>query len=167
MRPPSLLRLAFPVGYIYVRASRCETAIPLRRRVKFFWFSWLGSLENPANCFGDAVPVGALSFELSLSGFREFIKLSPSIVFRHSPLRLDPAAFLHTVKRRIERAILDFEQIFRRFVYALNETVAVHRSTRQSVQDQQLQRALHQVRAFTCHEVSPLDCQGQRLTEAP
>src|SRR6185369_4862540 len=157
MRPPSLLRLAFPVGYIYVRASRCETAIPLRRRVKFFWFSWLGSLENPANCFGDAVPVGALSFELSLSGFGEFIKLSPSIIFRHSPLRLDPAAFLHAVKRRIERSILDFEQILGSLVYTLNDTVAVHLPTRQSIQDQQLQRPLHQVRPLAPHRFSPLD----------
>src|SRR5678816_1617486 len=105
MRPPSLPQQAFPVGYFCARASRCETAIPLRRRVKFSWFSWLCSLENPANCFGDAVPVGALSFELSLSRFGEFIKLGAAIVFRHSPLRLDPAALLHAVKRRIERAI--------------------------------------------------------------
>src|SRR6185436_4099940 len=149
MRPPSLLRQASLAGYIYARASRCETAIHLRRRVKFFWFSWLGSLENPANCFGDAVPVGALSFELSLSRFGEFIKLGSSIIFRHSPLRLDPAAFLHTVKRRIERAILDFEQIFRRLVYTLDNTVAVHLPTRQSIQDQQLQRPLHQARPLT------------------
>jgi hypothetical protein len=33
----------------------------------------------------------------------------------------------------------------------------VHRLTRQSIQDQQLQRALQQVRALICHEeLSPL-----------
>src|SRR5215216_1143747 len=130
MRPPSLLRRAFPVLYIYARASRCETAVPLGRGAKFSSFSWLCSLENSADCFGDAIPVGALSFELSLSCFGESIKLGAAIVFRHSPLRLDPAAFLHTVKRGIEGAILDLEQILGPLVYTLDNTVAVHRPTR-------------------------------------
>src|SRR5215217_9618451 len=83
--------------------------------------SSLCSLQDLGNCFRDTVPVGAFSGEPFLSGFGEFIELCATIVFRHSPLRLYPATFLHAIKRGIKRTIFDLEQVLSGFVYSLDD----------------------------------------------
>jgi hypothetical protein len=43
-------------------------------------FFILGRLQDFGDGFGDALPVGALGFELFLSGFRELVELGTTII---------------------------------------------------------------------------------------
>src|SRR3569832_1613583 len=97
---PSHVPPTSPVAHIYTRACQCETAAPPQPQTRFacvIRFSSLCGLQDFRDCFRDAVPVGALGFELSFALACEFIKLRSSIIFGQSPLRFDPTAFLHPV----------------------------------------------------------------------
>jgi len=58
-------------------------------------------------------PGALFGFQLLLAGTRELVKFGASVVFRSSPVRLDPAATLQSVQSRIQRALLNFQNVAR------------------------------------------------------
>src|SRR5262245_51265444 len=65
-------------------------------------------LEDGAGVFG---PTLCLQAELSPSRRGELVVLGLAIVLGESPLGVEPAALLHAMERRVERALFDVELV--------------------------------------------------------
>src|SRR5262245_28756968 len=99
------------------------------------------------------------------AGGREFVIAGAAVVLRYAPLRLDPLFFLETVESGIERPFFNFEQFLGHLHDALADAIAVHRPQAERLENQQVKRALEQIRLlFTCHYVSPGKAIFPRMT---
>ncbi len=64
-------------------------------------------------------------------------------------MRLDPAVLFQPVQRRVERALVDLEDVLGKLADALRNAPAVHGFEGDGLQNQQVQRALDQIVGFT------------------
>src|SRR5438270_7934222 len=84
-------------------------------------------------------------------------------------MRFDPATPLQPVQRRVQRSLLNFEEIVRDLLDALGNGPAVQRTQRYSFQNQQIQSALGKIDSLLGHnapcpllqEDSPLSVEVQ------
>src|SRR5262245_40542606 len=101
--------------------------------------------EHLTDRFGQAVPLLLFICEVAFAGPRQSIQARTPVVLRNVPLGLDPACVLHAVKRRIERALFDAEDVSRDGADVRGDAVAVLRAETERLQDQKVQRALKRV----------------------
>src|SRR5205085_4658937 len=98
-----------------------------------------GGLENLEDGGRVTGPARGGGTQLASPGGPDLVELCLPVVFRESPLRFDPAAGLHAVERRVERALLDLEIVVGRLADPPGDGVPVPRTPRQRLQDQQVQ----------------------------
>src|SRR5215510_11594109 len=147
--------MSFRLRDCHARACRGENATPLRSRVHALgsgrtgsdfagWFLFLSSrlltssrcTQNSPHRFAQPFPVRSLGSELLATGLRQFVIFCTAIVLRSSPLSFDPALFLHAIERRIERSLLDFQDVVGGLLNPLNDFVSVQRPARERSQNE-------------------------------
>src|SRR5262249_30051660 len=80
-----------------------------------------------------------------LAGAGQGVELGPPPGLVGAPPGRDPAALLDAVQRRVERALLDAEQLARVLPDALDDAVAVERPGRERLEDEEVEGALEEV----------------------
>src|SRR5262245_57508925 len=83
--------------------------------------------------------------ELTAPGRGEVVILGAAAQLRDFPRRLDPALVLETMEGRIERALVDLQDVPRNLLDALGDGPTVQGILLQRAQDQQIERAGQQV----------------------
>src|SRR5262245_48348884 len=117
--------------------------------------------EDQGNPLRQPFPVGAFILKLPAPCARQTIELRVASCLRGFPLRLQPSASLEAVKSRIERSLLDLQDIFRDLLQPLRNGVAVERRERHHLQDQHVERALEKI-GFRCrHMMMPRTSTGR------
>ena len=111
--------------------------------------SELGRSEHFRNGGRQAAPARALERQLSPAGRRDAVVLRALIVVGELPLRVDPALPLETMQRRIEGTVIDVEHLIGAGAERNADTVAVLGSPLQGPQNQQVERALEQIRLLS------------------
>ena len=74
----------------------------------------------------------------------EAVQLRPAAELRCTPLRLNPAAPLHAIEGRVERAFLDHHRFVRALFDEAGNRVAVSRTRRQRLENQGVERAMQE-----------------------
>src|SRR5262245_2990088 len=157
--------MSFPLQGCPGRASRGENSALPRSRVHTLrsgrtgsdfvgWFLFLssrlltqsGCAQNSSHCFAQSLPVRSLGSELLATGLSQFVIFCAAIVLRSSPLGFDPTLLLHAIERRIERTLLDFQDLVGRLLNPLCNLVSVQRPARERSQNEHRQSPLQQVR---------------------
>jgi hypothetical protein len=83
---------------------------------------------------------------------RQLVKPGLAVLFGYTPFRPDQALRLKPVQRRIERPLLDAEDVGRDQVDAIRNGQPVSRLVLQGAQDQHVERSVDQVGLFLGHE---------------
>ena len=114
----------------------------------------------------NAAPARALERQLSAPGRRDTVVLRALIVVGELPLRVDPALPLETMQRWIEGTVIDVEHFIGAGAERNADTVAVLRSPLQGAQNQQVERALEQIRLLSRlgHRQEAIYHHGRRLS---
>src|SRR3954462_2409722 len=92
-----------------------------------------------------ALPVPRFDRELTAARRGEVVILGAAAQLRNFPLGLDPALVLETMEGRIERALVDLQDVSRNLLDALGDGPAVQGILLQRAQDQQIERAGQQI----------------------
>src|SRR5262249_32859987 len=129
------------------RSNRALRADPRRRRSR----AKLGMLQDARDGRAHAFPARGFFRELPASRFGERVELRAAIVLGIAPRRLDPPLLLE----RIQRPLIDLQDVPRNLLETLRDPPAVHRARRERAQDEEIERALKEI-AFGRHEA--LDC---------
>ncbi len=74
-----------------------------------------------------ATPAFRFFLELLASGASQGVILRLAVIFGNTPLGGDPAALLEAQQRRIERSLVQLQQVFRDLLDAHSDPEAVHR----------------------------------------
>src|SRR5687768_16967273 len=90
---------------------------------------------------------------MTAAGTRQRIELRAAVVLRRLPLGCDPAFVLELVQRRVERAIAHLQNVVGNLVEPLADRPAVEGLEREDFQDEQVERALHEV-SWSTHGAS-------------
>ena len=93
----------------------------------------------------DLVPPRGLGGELLTSLRREPVVAGPAIVLRRAPEGGNPATIFEPMQRRVERPVFDLEHHLGAMGDDMGNRVAVGRTHRQGLQDEQVERALEQL----------------------
>src|SRR5579872_1708506 len=142
----------------YVCSSRsrsCPQRSRWKNRIQRIALLLDGS-QHTVNCAHQLIPAAGLLRQLPSACCRQTVVTSFAIVFRSAPERSDPPAALQTVQRRIERAMLDLQDRIGAMFDHVRDGVTVRRAQDERLKDQQVQRALQQIRlqrrcASFCH----------------
>jgi len=102
----------------------------------------LNGFENLGYGDRQGFPGVLLGRELPMPAFGQFVVLGAAIVVGGAPVRLDPSAALEAVEGRIERSLLDAEDLFGDLLDALGDGPAVLRAERERAEDEEVERAL-------------------------
>ena len=78
-------------------------------------------------------------------GWREPVVLRPPAQLRDGPLGFDPALVLEAMERRVERALVDLQDVLGDLLDALRDRPAVQRVGLQRPEDEQVERARQKV----------------------
>ena len=70
-------------------------------------------VEDGVDDIGHLRPLGRINFELAAACRREAIKLRAAIIFRLSPLALNPSLMLDSIESDIEGALRDLKSFSR------------------------------------------------------
>ena len=96
--------------------------------------------------------------QLLSTGCSEVVEAGTAPEFRDTPFGLDPSFVFETVKRRIERSLVDFEHMLGNLLDSLGYCPAVLRLLLKRSKDQKVESALQKVEwLFSfCHSVDYL-----------
>src|SRR6185437_2588462 len=102
---------------------------------------------------GDVVvPRLRLAAKRAATGSGEPVELRALLLVGAAPLRFDPAALFHAVKRRIQRAVEHFERAIGSVADEARDGVAVHRAYGQRAKHEHVERALQEIELAERHE---------------
>ena len=82
-----------------------------------------------------------LDRQLPAAGCGESVVLGPSAELRDGPLGFDPALVLEAMERRVERALVDLQDVLGDLLDAVRDRPAVHRVGLQRPQNEQVEGA--------------------------
>src|SRR5262249_35168563 len=99
-------------------------------------------VEQQGDRSRECPPCPRLLVELLPAGARQRVELGAAIVLGRAPLRLDPAAPLQPVERRIQRSLLDAKRILRDLLNPIGDRPAVLRLEGERFENQEVERAL-------------------------
>src|SRR5215468_10127327 len=109
-------------------------------------------VEHLANCGRELAP-GA--------GF--CVETRAAVVLGGAPARLDPAAALEPMERRVQRALLDVERRAGDLVEALGDGPSVLRLEGHGLEDQEIEGPLWKIQRFVCHSACPAASTGDYM----
>src|SRR4051812_42792476 len=98
--------------------------------------------EHEAYRRGQPVPVRALALQLAPARAGQVVELGVASRLARLPLGLEPAAGFEPVQRGIERPLLDLQDVLRHLLEPLRDGVAVKRTERNDLQDEQVECSL-------------------------
>ena len=97
---------------------------------------------------GDALPLFGFGLGLPTSGRGEAVILGFAVVFRFSPGCSQPAGFFHPVEGGEEGAGFYLERPLGDLFNAAGDAQSVERFEREGAQDQEIERALQEIRGL-------------------
>jgi hypothetical protein len=97
---------------------------------------------------GEPFPQRGFLLELFLPGLCKGVVLRAAVLLGHAPLRLDPPLIFEALQRRVERPLLDQQDVARQLTDTARDRPAVQRFEGQRLEDQQVERALDEVDGF-------------------
>src|SRR5215469_4012910 len=119
--------------------------------------SHLRIAQNLANARRQPYPAFLFFGELFAAERRERIEARLAILLGHAPFRAYPTGLLHAMQRRVERALLDTQQLIGNKMDVGGNGVAEHALLpAQCFENQQHQRALQDVVLFRSHRLRPI-----------
>src|SRR4051812_48703598 len=104
-----------------------------------------GRRDDHPDRLGVPLPFRELGRELTFAEGGETIVLRLAVVFGVAPFGLEPAALLETMQRRVERALLDLQPVFRDVLDPAQDAQAVHRTPAQRLEDDEVEGAADEV----------------------
>src|SRR6185437_9750063 len=113
---------------------------------------WLASRGEDDRGDGSrqALPIRGLRLQSLAPLFRERVKFNAPPGIADQPFGGNPAFLLQLVQRRVQRAGADLQNVLRHLFQTLRKRPPVHGLQREHPQDQQTQRALHEIVRFHC-----------------
>jgi hypothetical protein len=109
----------------------------------------LGRSEHSRNRCRQSRPAAALDCELPPAGGGQPVVLRTLVSIADLPGCVDPTLALEPVQGRVERAVIDDQDLLRACAEGDADAVAVLRSPLQRAEDEQIERALEQIRFVT------------------
>src|SRR5262249_10033841 len=106
-----------------------------------------GRVQDAADGLDELGPPVLLAQELRLSGCRQAVVLGSLLRLADVPLGLQPAALLEAMKRGVERAGLDLQEVFGSRSNGLADAVAVLAAPLEGAQDEHVEGALEELEA--------------------
>src|SRR4029077_20624000 len=106
----------------------------------------LRALDQQLHGRREALPGFQLALQLLPPLARDRVELRVAPQVRRLPFRANPSLLLEAMERRIERALADRQRVVRQQLNALGEAPAVNRLARDGLEDQQIKRALEEIR---------------------
>src|SRR5262249_2662339 len=101
--------------------------------------------SRPQNRFervGESLPRLTLDGQLLPPGRGQLVILGPPVVLRRSPLRSDPSTRFEPVESRVERPVVDAQDVFGDNLDALRDLVTVSRLDLEHLQNDQVEGPL-------------------------
>src|SRR5436190_9756680 len=92
----------------------------------------------------EALPLGRAGREALPPRGRDLVELGLAAQLRHAPVSLQPAALLHAIERRVQRAVLDLQHVRGALFQPARNGVAVARCRGDSLEDQRFERAVEE-----------------------
>ena len=132
-----LVELAFDAARSHQRANPQEQVAEVHAAH--------ASFITRADGRGHALPLAGFHRQLPASGWREPVVLRPPAQLRDGPLGFDPALVLEAMERRIQRALVDLQDVLGDLLDALRDRPAVQRFGLQRPKDEQVEGARKQV----------------------
>src|SRR6266568_6250860 len=109
--------------------------------------SLIGRLQKQPHGTGEGVPFRLFSDQL-LSPLRgDAVVTGALALLRELPRRVNPALGLEPIERRVERACFNLQQVFRSPLNVLRDGVSVTRCRQERAQNQEIERASHELDA--------------------
>src|SRR6185369_10677303 len=127
-----------------------------RRSVSILSRLRLHRLQDLRDRSGEFFPRVGLRVEPCAAFLRQLVVLRAAVVVGSAPARLDPAAALDPMKRRVQRALLDVERRAGDLVEALRDRPSVLGLEGHGLQDEEIERALRKIESFVGHAATPL-----------
>src|SRR6266850_7012617 len=93
-----------------------------------------------------AIPLFSFSLESAFTRGREPVIFRPAFIFRLAPFTGDPPLVFETIQGGVQRALLNFQAIFRNLLNAQQDAVAVQRAQGNRLEDEHVERALQKVK---------------------
>src|SRR5687768_5700297 len=119
---------------------------PSSARLARFMASLLrGGPKNAPDCSGECVPLAGFDVELLTSLCRQSIEFGAPVVLGRAVLERNPAALDQPVKCRIERSLLDQQDIIRATLDRLGDRMTVGGSPPQRTQNEEIECALEEL----------------------
>src|SRR5262245_37341289 len=112
--------------------------------------------QQQCDCRRQALPAGLFPFQVLATGSGQAIETGPTIVVGHPPRGRDPTVTFQTLQGRIQRALLQLEDIVRQLLDPLGDGPSVQRLQRNGLEYQEIHGALHEVDRLA-HSVTPYD----------
>jgi len=97
--------------------------------------------EDQGDGVAQALPIGNFGFHLSAALLGERVELGFASGLGFFPFGLQPASVFQTMKRGIEGALMDLEEVLRDLLKALRDSVAVAGAQSDNLQNQEIQRS--------------------------
>ena len=98
--------------------------------------------QHAADRCGHPFPVLRFFGKLFSSGLGELIELRLAVVLGVAPLGVDQPLLLEPVQRRVERALVDLQDVFGNLVDPQCDAPPVHGDRGQCLEDQEVERPL-------------------------
>jgi len=105
----------------------------------------IGRAQHQSDGLRQPLPVEPFGGQLRPALPRQAVELGVATGLRRPPLGPKPAAVLEPVQRGVQRALLHLEGVFGDLLQTLPDGVAVERSERNDLQQQQVERALKKI----------------------
>src|SRR6185295_72922 len=112
------------------------------------WYVGLRCVEDLVDGEDQAIEFVPFGRELLAAGGGERVEARASVVFRYAPLRFHPAVEQQALQRWIQGAFPDLQYVVRHGAEMLGDAVAVHRTSHQALQNEQVERAWKKVRSL-------------------
>jgi len=91
---------------------------------------------------------GNFTLEVLSSCVRQLVDTNPTVGRGHTPLRLNPSLFEHSLESGIQRSFFNLEQLIGRFLDVPDQGIAMHGRAFERLEDHHLQGAGKKVAAF-------------------
>src|SRR5262249_23999937 len=111
----------------------------------------LRRLKNQANRLRESLPILRLGLQVGSTFAGQAIKLRIPTGVRRFPLGCEQASVFEAMQRRVQGALLYLQDVPRNVLNSLGYRVAVNRTECDDTEDQEVQRALWQVRFRGVH----------------
>src|SRR5215471_16348001 len=101
--------------------------------------------RHSRDCAHDSLPFRLFDGQLLLALSRKAVVLEFALSFAAFPSRGEPALALHSVKRRVQRPVLDLEDIFGAALNVFGDLMSVRGAQQQRAENQHVERSPEEI----------------------